>query len=209
MKGYYPVRGYYFITDDRLSVGGAMSDVEKAVAAGAAIVQYRNKSAATRVLYDESRLIRQLCRGSASRLIVNDRIDVALAVDADGVHIGQEDMPYEMARKLLGDNKMIGVTVHNVAEALEAQMKGADYLGVSPIFATLTKADAGGACGIETVAAIRRACSIPVVAIGGIDLSNADKVIEAGADMVCAISAVITKPDVYAEIMKFQRKFGL
>jgi thiamine-phosphate pyrophosphorylase len=203
------VKGYYFITDDRLSAGGIMSDVEKAIAAGAAIIQYRNKSACTRILYDEARVIRQLCADTSSRLIINDRIDVAMAVDADGVHIGQDDMPYDLARKLIGKKKMIGVTVHNVAEALEAQIMGADYLGVSPVFATATKTDAGGACGIETVEAIRLACKIPVVAIGGIDLSNADRVIKAGADMVCAISAVITKPDVYAEIMKFQRKYGL
>jgi thiamine-phosphate pyrophosphorylase len=140
---------------------------------------------------------------------VNDRIDIALAVGAGGVHIGGEDMPYREARRLLGKDRIIGVTVHNAEEAREAEAWGADYLGVSPVFATGTKADAGAPCGTGTLAAIRRSCRVPLVAIGGIDLSNADDVIAAGADMVCAISAVVTKPDVEAEIIKFQRKFGL
>jgi len=203
------MKGYYFITDDRLSIGGTASDVEKAVAAGVGVIQYRNKSAGTRVLYDEARVIRDLCTGTRSRFIINDRIDIALAVDADGVHIGQDDMPYGLARKLIGRGKIIGVTVHNAGEALEAEMMGADYLGVSPVFVTATKPDAGGACGVEILWEIRRVCKIPIVAIGGIDISNVDRVIEAGADMVCAISAVVAKPDVFAEIEKFQRKYGL
>lgn len=203
------MKGYYFITDDRLSIGGTASDVEKAVAAGVGVIQYRNKSAGTRVLYDEARVIRDLCTGTRSRFIINDRIDIALAVDADGVHIGQDDMPYGLARKLIGRGKIIGVTVHNAGEALEAEMMGADYLGVSPVFVTATKPDAGGACGVEILREIRRVCKIPIVAIGGIDISNVDRVIEAGADMVCAISAVVAKPDVFAEIEKFQRKYGL
>jgi thiamine-phosphate pyrophosphorylase len=203
------MKGYYFITDDLLSIGGTASDVEKAVAAGVGVIQYRNKSAGTRVLYDEARLMRDLCAGTRSRFIVNDRIDIALAVDADGVHIGQDDMPYGLARKLIGRGKIIGVTVHNAGEALEAEMMGADYLGVSPVFVTTTKPDAGVACGVELLREIRRACKIPIVAIGGIDITNVERVIEAGADMVCAISAVVTKPDVFAEIEKFQRKYGL
>jgi thiamine-phosphate pyrophosphorylase len=203
------MKGYYFITDAQLSAAGTNSDVKKAVAAGVAVIQYRNKSSETRTLYDEACSIRDLCAGSRSLFIVNDRIDIALAVGAGGVHIGGEDMPYREARRLLGKDGIIGVTVHNVEEAREAEAWGADYLGVSPVFVTGTKADAGAPCGTGTLAAIRRSCRVPLVAIGGIDLSNADGVIAAGADMVCAISAVVTKPDVEAEIIKFQRKFGL
>jgi len=203
------VRGYYFITDGGLSAGGMASDVEKAVAAGVGMIQYRNKTAGGRVMHEEAALIKRICAGTRTRLIINDRADIALAVDADGVHIGQEDMPYEAVRGLLGDGRIIGVTVHSVEEAVEFERRGADYLGVSPIFATGTKPDAGRACGIETLRAVRRACNKPLAAIGGIDLSNADEVIKAGADMLCAISAVVTKPDVSAEIMKFQRKYGL
>jgi thiamine-phosphate pyrophosphorylase len=203
------MKGYYFITDEGLSAAGVMSDVRQAVKAGAEIVQYRNKTADTRRLYEEAREIRGFCAGTRTKLIINDRVDIALAVGADGVHIGQEDLPYDETRRLLGSGAIIGVTVHDTAEAVAAEKAGADYLGVSPVFATGTKSDAGAPCGTETLAAIRRACSVPVVAIGGIDLSNADECIAAGADMVCAISAVVTRPDVAAEILKFQRMYGL
>ncbi|OHD65846.1 MAG: thiamine-phosphate diphosphorylase [Spirochaetes bacterium RBG_13_51_14] len=203
------MKGYYFITDEDLSAAGILSDAETAAAAGVDVIQYRNKTAETRRIYDEARLIKKICGSGRCRFIINDRVDIALAVDADGVHIGQEDMPFEVARRLLGKEKIIGVTVHTVEEAVEAEGSGADYLGVSPIFSTGTKSDAGAPCGVDTLAAIRRACGIPLVAIGGIDLSNADECIRAGADMVCAISAVVARPDVAAEIKNFQRKFGL
>jgi thiamine-phosphate pyrophosphorylase len=203
------MRGYYFITDSTYSAAGMASDVENAVAAGVKIIQYRNKAAQTRILYNEALSIRNLCTKSGAKLIINDRIDIALAVDADGVHIGREDMPYSEARRLLGKDKIIGVTVHTLEEALIAQDLGADYLGVSPIFATATKLDAGTPCGVEGLRAIRKASRLPIAAIGGIDLSNVGIVIEAGADMVCAISAVVTRPDVAAQIRKFQKEFGL
>ncbi len=203
------MKGYYFITDETLSAAGVISDVRNAVAAGVAAVQYRNKSASTRALHDEARLIGEICAGTRTLFIVNDRIDIALAVGAGGVHIGNDDMPYREARRLLGRERVIGVTVHDVNEAREAEAMGADYLGVSPIYATGTKADAGAPCGTAVLAAIRKACRVPLVAIGGIGLSNTDEVIRAGADMVCAISAVVTKPQVKEEIIMFQRKFGL
>jgi len=203
------MKGYYFITDEGLSAAGVMSDVRQAVTAGAQIIQYRNKTADTRRQYEEAREIRGICAETRSKLIINDRIDIALAVGADGAHIGNEDLPYAEARRLLGRDAIIGVTVHDVEEAVAADKAGADYLGVSPVFATGTKSDAGAPCGVETLTAIRRACRVPVVAIGGIDLLNADECIAAGADMVCAISAVVTRPDVFAEIIKFQRKYGL
>ncbi len=202
------MKGYYFITDSNLSLAGIVSDTRKAVEAGAQVVQYREKSAETGILYGEALALKEICAGRAT-LIINDRIDIALAVDADGTHIGQGDMPYEAARRLLGPGKIIGVTVHNLEEAIEAARLGADYLGVSPIFATGTKQDAGTPCGIDMLRDIRRAVSLPLVAIGGIDLSNVEAVIDAGADMVCAISAVVAKSDVAAEVLRFQRKFKL
>jgi thiamine-phosphate pyrophosphorylase len=203
------MRGYYFITDPGLSAAGLKSDCKKAVAAGVRIIQYRNKEAATLTLYDEALCMKNICMGTSTRLIINDRIDIALAVDADGVHIGREDMPYHVARSLLGKDKIIGVTVRTFEEAKAAQTLGADYLGVSPIFTTATKLDAGKPCGVEVLKAIRQACNVPIVAIGGIDLSNIGLVIEAGADMACAISAVVTKSDVTGEILRFQKEFGL
>ncbi len=202
------MKGYYFITDAALSVAGTLSDVEKAVSSGVRFIQYRNKHAETRDLYNEASLLKTMC-GKASQLIINDRIDIALAVDADGVHIGQNDMPYDEARKLLGKDRIIGMTVHDVHEALTAERVGADYIGLSPVFCTATKSDAGKPCGVEMLREIRKACKIPIAAIGGIDLSNVAAVIEAGADMICAISAVVTKPDVAAEIRRFQSAFGI
>jgi len=200
------MRGYYFITAAGLSLAGNLSDVRAAVAAGVTVVQYRNKSNITRDMYEEALLLKSACGGKA-KFIVNDRIDIALAVDADGVHIGQEEMPYEQARRLLGPGKIIGVTVHDLDEALEAETRGADYLGLSPIFATGTKDDAGAPCGTAVIAELKKHCRVPVVAIGGIGLSNVDEVVAAGADMVCAISAVVTKPDVAAAILEFQRRY--
>ena len=199
------MRGYYFITDTNLSRAGNLSDVAAAVAAGVRVVQYRQKQGRTFDLVAEARQLRQLCRHI--RFLVNDRVDLALEVGADGVHLGQEDFSYYEARNLLGPGKIIGVTVHNVAEALAAQAGGADYLGVSPIFSTATKADAGAPTGVELLAEIRRQVTLPLVAIGGITLAKAPAVIAAGADAVCAINAVVTRPEVKAEINKFQKLF--
>jgi thiamine-phosphate pyrophosphorylase len=201
--------GYYFITDASLSAAGILSDAGKAVSCGVRIIQYRNKGAGTGVMFQEAMLLKKICAGTGTRLIINDRVDIALAVDADGVHLGQDDLPYEEARMLLGSGKVIGLTVHSAQEAVHAERIGADYLGVSPIFHTATKNDAGNPCGIETLKTIRKACRIPLVAIGGIDLSTLQEVIRAGADMACSISAVVTKPDVSAEMKKFQKEFGL
>jgi thiamine-phosphate diphosphorylase len=134
-------------------------------------------------------------------------VDIALAVQADGVHLGQDDLPLAAARKLLGQGKIIGLTVHSLAEARQAEAAGADYLGISPIFTTQTKMDAGPPAGIQLIQQIRSAVKIPLVAIGGINLANAPEVIRAGADSLCAISAIVRREDVQAEIKKFQRLF--
>jgi thiamine-phosphate pyrophosphorylase len=199
------MRGYYFITDASLSRAGNLHDVAAAVAAKVRVVQYRRKVGTTEDLVAEARQLRELCRGP--RFVVNDRVDVALAVAADGVHLGQEDLSYHEARKLLGSDKIIGITVHDVAEALAAEAVGADYLGVAPIFATATKADAGAPTGVNLLAEIRRRVNLPLVAIGGITLDNAPLVIAAGAEAVCAISAVVTKADVLGAIEEFQALF--
>jgi len=129
-------------------------------------------------------------------------VDICLAVDADGVHLGQDDMPYETARKLLG-NKIIGLTVHNVKEAVEAEKKGADYIGVSPIFETTTKKDAGRAAGVRLIEGVKKKVKQPIVAIGGINKGNVAEAIKAGADSAAAISAIVTKEDVKKEVLDF------
>ncbi|MHB8117853.1 MAG: thiamine phosphate synthase [Methanothrix sp.] len=199
------MKGYYFITDSELSLAGNVSDVLQAVACGVEVVQYRNKNAETRQMYEEAVRLREICRDSL--FLINDRVDIALAAEADGVHLGQSDMPCLAARKLLGPEKTIGVTVHNLAEALQAESIGADYLGVSPIFQTATKPDAGKPAGIRLIEEIRAQVDIPLIAIGGINHSNASEVVRAGADGLCAISCVVAKENVRAEILKLQGNF--
>ena len=183
-------------------MGGIVDDVKQAVEAGCRIVQYREKTKCTRDMVSEAAEIKDICAGIAV-FLVNDRIDVAMAVDADGVHIGQDDMPFETARKLLGESKIIGLTVHNDAEAAEAEAMGADYIGLSPIYATSTKEDAGEACGISMIERTKNTVSIPIIAIGGINKENVREVIKAGADSAVAISAVLTSGDVYGETRDF------
>jgi len=199
------IKGYYFITDAGLSRQGNIVDVKSAVLAGVKIVQYRAKGAETKEMYEEAAALRKICKNTI--FLINDRVDIALAVNADGVHLGQSDMPYQVARKLLGKKKIIGVTVHNLKQAKEAEKRGADYIGLSPIFKTSTKPDAKNPVGIELIKKIKKYVHLPIVAIGGINLLNAPQVIAAGADCVCAISAVITKRNVKQEIEKFQELF--
>lgn len=199
------MKGYYFITDSGLSRAGNIDDVMQAAACKVEVVQYRNKNAETREIYEEAVRLRKICRDLT--FLINDRVDIALAVDSDGVHLGQSDMPFRTARRLLGPEKIIGVTVHSPEEAVQAQRLGADYLGVSPIFQTATKVDAGKPAGISLIEEIRREVEIPLVAIGGINHFNAPAVIRAGADCLCAISCVVAKDDVSAEIKKFQNMF--
>ena len=199
------MKGYYFITDSKLSRAGNERDVLQAVSCGVEVVQYRNKNAETRQMYEEAVRLREICRDSL--FLINDRVDIALASEADGVHLGQSDMPCLAARRLLGPEKIIGVTVHNLAEALLAESIGADYLGVSPIFQTATKLDAGKPAGISLIEEIRAQVDIPLIAIGGINHSNATEVVRAGADGLCAISCVVAKENVRDEILKFQEIF--
>lgn len=199
------MKGYYFITDASLSRAGNMSDIRKAVAAGVKFVQYRHKAADMESLCKEARALRKICRDIA--LLINDRVDVALSVGADGVHLGQGDLSCRAARKLLGRGKIIGVTVRAVEQAIEAVNAGADYVAVGPVFKTGTKTDAGKPVGTELIRKIRKTVSLPLVAIGGIKLDNAREVLDAGADAICAISPVVTKANVKAEIGKFQVLF--
>ncbi len=198
-------RGYYFITDSALSRQGIFSDCRNAVAAGVGVVQYRAKDISSRQMLDEALRLRAIC--AKALFLVNDRVDIALACGADGVHLGQEDISCVCARRLLGRKAVIGVTVHSIKEALAAEKAGADYLGVSPVFATTTKKDAGRPAGLELVRSLRCRTRLPLVAIGGITLENAGRVIASGADAVCAISSVVAFSDVRSRIREFQRLF--
>ncbi len=194
---------FYLATDSVHSRKGTLDDVEKALEAGCTIVQYREKEKNTKEMIEEALQIKNLC-GERAVFLVNDRIDVALAVDADGVHIGQDDMPFETSRKILGNSKIIGLTVHNIDEAVEAESMGADYIGLSPVFETGTKKDAGRACGTGMIKQVRKHVSLPIVAIGGITKDNVVEVIKAGADAAVAISSVVCAADVYEEVRDFR-----
>jgi thiamine-phosphate pyrophosphorylase len=189
----------YLVTDAGLSQGRSHAEVvEAAIRGGVTVVQYREKSAPTRRMIEEAREIRQLCRAAGVPFIVNDRVDVALAVDADGVHVGQDDMPAAVARRLIGKGRILGVSAGNVEEARKAVVDGADYIGASPVFATPTKPDAPQAMGIEGLRKLARAVGIPVVAIGGMNAGNAASIMAAGAAGGAVISAIVAAPDVEA-----------
>ncbi len=187
----------YVLTDHRLSRGRSDREVvEEAIRGGATAIQLRAKEISTREMWETGLEIRKVCRAAGVLFIVNDRLDVALAVDADGLHVGQDDLPASEARRLLGPDKVLGVSARSVEEALKAAEDGADYLGVGPVYPTGTKADAGAATGVEVVRDICRLVDLPVVGIGGIGPGNAPEVIAAGADGVSVISAVVAAEDI-------------
>lgn len=165
-----------------------------AVSAGVRFIQYRDKSGTRRSIYETAMRLARLLHESGGIFIVNDHADIALAVDADGVHLGQEDLPIEHARKLIGRDRIIGISTHSLEQAVEAEALGADYIGFGPIFHTSTK-DAGPVQGIEMLSEIKRSVSVPVVAIGGIGPGNVHGVIRAGADCVAVISAILSADD--------------
>jgi thiamine-phosphate pyrophosphorylase len=189
----------YVITDARLSRGRTHLDVVRdAILGGATVVQYREKGATTRRMVEEARALLELCREAGVPLIINDRVDVALAVGADGVHLGVDDMPVGIARRLLGPDKLIGHSPETLEQVRASEADGADYLGVGSVFGTATKPDAGPPIGLVGLERVIAAVSIPVVGIGGITAQNAAQVIRAGAAGAAVISAVVAAEDVEA-----------
>ena len=186
----------YFITNAEQTNSHIFEDVEAALNAGVKIVQYREKKKTYDLMVQEALEIQKICKDRAI-FIVNDRVDVAKAVDADGVHLGQKDLEntsYQEARRILGPNKIIGLSASTVEEAIAAYKAGADYLGVGPIFPTRTKTDANPPGGLELIRGVRGALTDAViVAIGGIKLYNTADVMNAGADSIAVISAVTGK----------------
>jgi thiamine-phosphate pyrophosphorylase len=184
------------ITDRRAAGERSLVDVVRAaVRGGATMVQLRDKGASTRERIELGRALHRVTRPAGVPLIVNDRADVALAIDAEGVHVGQDDMPAPLARQIIGPARILGVSAGTVDEALQAARQGADYLGTGDVYGTPTKADAGTPIGLGGLAEVARAVAIPVVAIGGITIDNAPAAIEAGAAGVAVISAVIGAAD--------------
>ncbi len=185
----------YLVTDRRLSLGRSTVEVvAAAVSGGVTCVQLREKHCSTREFLEEARRVRELLVGTGVPLIINDRLDVALAVAADGVHLGQNDMHLSDARRLVGERLVIGISAESVADAIRAEAEGADYIGVSPVFTTPTKMDTAPPLGLEGLREIRRAVSLPLVAIGSIRHDNAAEVLRAGADGLAVVSAIVSAP---------------
>ncbi|HJJ26603.1 MAG TPA: thiamine phosphate synthase [Methanocorpusculum sp.] len=191
------IRGLYVVTDEMLSHGKSHAEIaSEAVAGGASIIQLRDKTASSLKLFSDAKKIAEICRGKAI-FIVNDRIDIALASGADGVHLGQDDIPADAARKICGENFLIGVSVGSLAEAEKAAADGADYVAVSPVYSTASKADAGAGHGLSLVSEIRKAFpAMPLVGIGGLNRDNAAEAVAAGLDSVAVISAVVSAADI-------------
>lgn len=191
-----PDYSIYLVTDDGCLQGRALIDcVREALEGGVTLVQYRAKTASSAEMYAEALQLKALCDSFNVPLIINDRLDIAMAVGAAGVHLGQDDLPCAAARKLLGENYIIGVSAHNPAEAKAALQSGADYLGCGAVFGTATKADVKK-LGTDGLAAICKAKGLPVVGIGGVTADNYREVRAAGADGAAIVSGILAQLDI-------------
>lgn len=191
-----PDYSIYLVTDDGCLQGRALLDcVREALEGGVTLVQYRAKKASSAEMYNEALQLKALCDSFNVPLIINDRLDIAMAVGAAGVHLGQDDLPCAAARKILGEDYIIGVSAHNPAEAVEALERGADYLGCGAVFGTATKADVKK-LGTEGLTAICREKGLPVVGIGGVTADNYREVRAAGADGAAIVSGILAQPDI-------------
>ena len=186
----------YLVTDSELmSTATVEESVEQAILGGVTIVQLREKTASSRDFYDTALRVRDITRNHGVPLIINDRVDIALAVDADGVHVGQEDLPTDVARRIIGPDMILGVSAGNLAEAQAARDAGADYLGIGAMYPTGTKTDAH----ITTLAELQRirsAIDLPIVVIGGINKKTIPDFAGSGIDGIAVVSAIIAQPDI-------------
>lgn len=195
-----PDYSIYLVTDDGCLQGRALIDcVREALEGGVTLVQYRAKTASSAEMYNEALQLKALCDSFKVPLIINDRLDIAMAVGAAGVHLGQDDLPCAAARKILGEDYIIGVSAHNPAEAKAALQSGADYLGCGAVFGTATKADVKK-LGTDGLAAICKAKGLPVVGIGGVTADNYREVRAAGADGAAIVSGILAQPDISATV---------
>jgi thiamine-phosphate pyrophosphorylase len=195
----------YPITDTRLSGLTHAEQVERLAAGGATFIQLREKMASPREFYEASLAAMKVARALGVRVIINDRVDIAIAVAADGVHLGQDDLPPARARALLGPRALIGYSTHNLKQALEADSTSADYIAFGPVFATSTKENPDPVVGLRSLAEIKSRVSKPIVAIGGITLERAASVIEAGADSLAVISDLYSTGDAGKRVSAFFR----
>ncbi|MDO9117905.1 MAG: thiamine phosphate synthase [Nitrospira sp.] len=201
---YIGCAGIYLLLDPSVSPDRPLGEaLTQSACAGVKIVQYRNKTASMKEAYAEALPLRKLAAELGVLFIVNDRCDLALAVDADGVHLGQGDLPLELARKVMGPDKLIGISTHNPDQVLAASAGKPDYLGFGPIFKPGSKQDHDPVVGIEGLRAIRSLTSLPIFAIGGITIENVGEVMKAGANGVAVISAILKAPDIKQAVSDF------
>ncbi|MDS1004665.1 thiamine phosphate synthase [Clostridium sporogenes] len=187
----------YLITDRRFLKGRELKKViEDAILGGVTIVQVREKDISTREFFKVAKEVKEVTDYYKVPIIINDRLDIAQAIDADGVHLGQKDMPLNIARKILGKDKLIGISVGNVKEALEAKNNGADYLGIGTIFPTGSKKDVDAIIGIDGLSQVKNSISIPSVAIGGINKTNFKDVLKTGVEGISVISAILDENNI-------------
>ena len=184
----------YAITDRSLSNCDNVEIVRLMLAGGARLIQLRDKDATARELFDDARKCLAMTREVGGKLIINDRVDVALTADADGVHLGQDDLTVGEAREILGPNKIIGISTHNSDQFRAALETSADYIAIGPIFPTTSKENPDPVVGLELLREARRLTDRPLVAIGGITLERAEEVVSAGADSIAVISALYPCP---------------
>lgn len=185
----------YLVTDRGYLRGRDLCQmIAQAIEGGVTVVQLREKTVSTLEFFQIALRVQEITRKYEIPLIINDRLDIAQAINSDGLHIGQDDLPLPIARRILGDNKIIGVSVSTIEEALLAQEQGADYLGVGAIFSTFTKTDAK-LVSIEQLQLIKKTVAIPVVAIGGINETNIQRVMPSGINGISVVSAILDKDD--------------
>jgi thiamine-phosphate pyrophosphorylase len=202
--------GLYVILDPSVCPDRPLRDVLKAsAAAGATLFQYRNKSASMKEAYAEALVLRKIAAEVGVTFIVNDRCDLALAVNADGVHLGQGDLPLHLARKVMGPDKLIGISTHNAEQVRAATVGGPDYLGFGPIFKPGSKVDHDPVVGIEGLREIRPLTPLPVFAIGGITPDDVQEVIHAGANGVAVISAILKAGDIRQAVTDFVSRISV
>lgn len=193
----------YLVTDRSLSLSRSLFEIcQEAIRGGVSVVQLREKNLDSRAFLKEGLALKDLLASSKIPFIINDRIDIALALDADGVHLGQSDIPLEIARKILGPEKIIGWSIDSPGQILSDEAAVADYLAIGPIFQTATKTDAAMPWGIDGMRKARSMTDKPLVAIGGINASNLTQVVAAGADSVAVVSAIVGAEDVESATRK-------
>lgn len=199
----------YLVTDEHLDDEDLCRIVTQSVAGGVTMVQLREKQGDIRSFIRRGQLLKQLLAGTGVPLLINDRVDVALAIDADGVHLGQSDMPAQMARQLLGEDKLLGLTVESVSQLQAAQYKPVDYLGISTVFATPTKQDTIKEWGLEGLTLAVKQSYLPCVAIGGINELNMPQVVQTGVAGIALVSALCQASDPKAEAQKLLKLLSL